>query len=83
MERVKYIISGVIRDCLDYPHEFVEYITMYFVPEQKDLFSIEVTPGGNYHFGFEVFSEEQREKVKSILDKTLHKYEEMEICIYE
>ncbi len=83
MEAVKYVISGVNRDCLDYPHEFVEHVRMSFVPEKKDLFSIEVTPVGNYQFSFEVFSEEQREKVKSLLDKIVQKYEEIEVCIYE
>jgi hypothetical protein len=83
MERVKYLISGVIRDCLDYPHGFVECVNMFFVPEEKDLFSIELIPGGNYYFRFEVFSKEQREKVIWILDKTVFKYEEMEFCSYE
>jgi hypothetical protein len=56
---------------------------MFFVPEEKDLFSIEVIPGGNYYFSFEVFSKEQREKVIWILEKTVYKYEEMEFCSYE
>ena len=79
----KYVISGVIRDCLDYHHGFVECVGMFFVPEEKDLFSFEVTPGRNYYFIFEVFSKEQREKVIWILDKTVYKYEEMEFCSYE
>jgi hypothetical protein len=83
METIKYVISGVIRDCLDYPSGFVECVNIFFIPEKKDLFTIELIPIRNWRFRFEVFSKEQREKVIFILEKTVYNYEEMEFCSYE
>lgn len=83
METIKYVISGVIRDCLDYPRGFVEFVNIFFIPEEKDLFTIELIPVRNWRFRFEVFSKEQREKVILILEKTVYNYEEMEFCSYE
>lgn len=74
----KYIFTSTLRDCLKYPKNLFDFIDIFFEPKEKDFYTVEKVGKLNYEIVFEVYGEEQRDKVKRLLNKTGLKYEENE-----
>lgn len=72
----KYIFTAIVRDCLRYPKNLFDFFDMFFEPKEKDFYTVEQVGQMNYEIVFEVYGEDQRDNVKTLLNKSGLKYEE-------